>query len=331
MLDICLEELAKVNADEKTAGLPLTEATFLDCMEPYFAMAQRVEESHVHSRVMDKVLSRFLNEYSVVSDNYEPSDGETEQNVLIMDQVHVGTIAQFIFELASDPETEDRYRKQLYDMHKVYMKRIRAVGRDVLLSDDSEQNDHENILDNDDDDAIIEDRFIDENTSKEEIENHRQSKPKSQQIVLNNEDCVDTDTNLEKTVKEKSSKKRKKKKKEKDGTRQIAQDPLSKEEEEEEEEEDIIVISYEQQKAAEKAIKKATKSSEKHASKARNEGNLKTGVKKMVKFGNTNKSKSYKASIKDLKRIDANQTLLKTPEKSILLKKHVENTKRNRK
>jgi hypothetical protein len=326
MLDICLEELAKVNADEKTAGLPLTEATFLDCMELYFAMAQRVEESHVHSRVMDKVLSRFLNEYSVVSDNYEPSDGETEQNVLIMDQVHVGTIAQFIFELASDPETEDRYRKQLYDMHKVYMKRIRAVGRDVLLSDDSEQNDHENILDNDDDDAIIEDRFIDENTSKEEIENHRQSKPKSQQIVLNNEDCVDTDTNLEKTVKEKSSKKRKKKKKEKDGTRQIAQDPLSKEEEE-----DIIVISYEQQKAAEKAIKKATKSSEKHASKARNEGNLKTGVKKMVKFGNTNKSKSYKASIKDLKRIDANQTLLKTPEKSILLKKHVENTKRNRK
>jgi hypothetical protein len=318
MLDICLEELAKVNSDEKTAGLPLTEATFLDCLEPYFAMAQRVEESQVHSRVMEKVLSRFLNEYSVVSDKYEPNNQESEKNVLIMDQVHVGTVAQFIFELASDPETEDRYRKQLYDMHKMYMKRIRTVGRDVLLSDGFEENDDHKTIEDDDDD-VVEDRFEDESIRKEDIGRESRAKPKTQKTIIDNKDFVDTGSNLE-NVKTKTKKNYKKGKK-------VDLQKVSKVSHSKEEKEDTIVISYKEQKAAEKAMKKAKKSSERKASKSRDEVHLKTEFKKTVKFGITNKSKSYKASIKDLKRIDANQTLLKTPEKSILLKKNVQNTK----
>jgi len=320
MLDICLEELAKVNGDEHTAGLPLTEATFLDCLEPYFAMAQRVEESHVHSRVLEKVLLRFLNEFSVVSDNYEPND-DSKKNGLIMDQVHVGTVAQFIFELGSDPETEDRYRKQLYDMHKMYMKRIRIVGRDVLLSDDSDENDDELMVD--DEDVFVEDRVNDEHVFKDETGGENQAEPKSHQNISKNENQTNIDTNPEKPVKTKSRKNHKGKK---DDSQKISQVSLSKEEE------DIIVISTKEQKAAEKAIKKALKSCETKATKSKDEVDLESsGSKKTVKFGNTNKSKSYKASIKDLKRIDANQTLLKTPEKSILLKKHVGNTKRNKK
>ena len=314
MLDICLEELAKVNSDEKTAGLPLTEATFLDCLEPYFAMAQRVEESHVHSRVMEKVLSRFLNEYSVVSDKYEPNNQESEKNVLIMDQVHVGTVAQFIFELASDPETEDRYRKQLYDMHKMYMKRIRTVGRDVLLSDGFEEND-DHIVEDDNVAFVVEDQFKDESISKEDIA--KKSREKTQNTIIHNEDFVDTGSNLE-NVKTKTKTKKNYKKGKKDDLQKVSKVSLSKEEEE-----DTIVISYKEQKAAERAMKKAKRSSERKASKSRDEVHLKTELKKTVKFGTTNKSKSYKASIKDLKRIDANQTLLKTPEKSILLKKYV--------
>ena len=76
ILDICLEELAKVNAEEGT-GLPLTEATFLDALEPFFALAQRVDDKIIQKRAMDKVIMKFLEEFSVVSDNYEtPEEGD---------------------------------------------------------------------------------------------------------------------------------------------------------------------------------------------------------------------------------------------------------------
>ena len=56
---------------------------------------------------MEKVLSRFLDEYSIVSDNFSPLDGTTgkdedddnltnPKSKLVMDQVHVQTVAQFI-------------------------------------------------------------------------------------------------------------------------------------------------------------------------------------------------------------------------------------------
>lgn len=127
LIDICVQELAKVN---KEASVPLTEATFLDCLEPFFAMVQRVDDKNVQKRVAESVMFKFLNEYSFVSDDAICED-ESSCKPLIFSQVHVGTVAKFIFEIASDGDTDVRYRKALYEMHKTFVRKIRAAGRDV--------------------------------------------------------------------------------------------------------------------------------------------------------------------------------------------------------
>jgi ribosomal RNA-processing protein 1 len=73
LIDLSLDELAKVNA---SAPMPLTEATFVDVLEPYFAMSQACKDKIVQARVMDKVLHGFLEKFSVIS---EPALGETEE------------------------------------------------------------------------------------------------------------------------------------------------------------------------------------------------------------------------------------------------------------
>lgn len=80
-----------------------------------------------------------MNEYSFVSDA-ALGDDEDEQS-LVFDQVHVGSVAKFIFEVASDSDTDERFRKALYEMHKTYVRQIRAAGRDVDLNDGEEDED----------------------------------------------------------------------------------------------------------------------------------------------------------------------------------------------
>ncbi len=141
LIDLCIEELAKAN---QTADIPLTEATFLDCVEPYFALASKAVDKNVQKRVMDKVMLRFLNEYSYVSDVALKEDNEGhEEESLVFREVHVGTVAKFIFEVASESDTDERYRKALYEMHKTYVRQIRAAGRDVVLEDFDESEEGE--------------------------------------------------------------------------------------------------------------------------------------------------------------------------------------------
>ena len=148
LIDITMEELATVNMK---APMSLTEATFLDCLDPYFALAQNSDDSMVHGRVMDNIFAKFLDEYSVVSENEE-----TEK---VMDQVHVGTIAKFLFELGSDVDTQERYRKPLYDMHKKYMKRLKKVGKDVELDVGDSPDDSMEAIE---EDGIVEDVQVEE-------------------------------------------------------------------------------------------------------------------------------------------------------------------------
>ena len=142
LIDITIADLAKANKD---AELPLTEATFLDCLEPHFALAQSAEDKIVQKRIVDNVLTKFLMEFSVVSDNaVEADDDESDEaGELIFREVHVGSVAKFIFEMASDGETDDRYRAGLYELHKTYQRRIAAIGRDVDLEDGSDGDDDE--------------------------------------------------------------------------------------------------------------------------------------------------------------------------------------------
>lgn len=140
LIDLAVHELALVNAN---APMSLTETTFLDCMEPFFALAAiTVGDDTVRVRVMENVVSKFL-DYSVVSTN--PVKDE-EGSILQFDQVHVGSIADYIFQLASDPETSDGHRDALYDMHKNYMRAIKKAGKDVVLDwdqyDEESEDDH---------------------------------------------------------------------------------------------------------------------------------------------------------------------------------------------
>lgn len=357
LLDICLEELARVNKEEAT-GLPLTEATFLDALEPYFALAQRVEDKMVQQRVMDKVILRFLEEFSVASDNFAlPEDGEDldqeaqKRRDLVLDQVHVGTVGQFIFELASDTETSDRYRTGLYDMHKTFMKRLKAVGRDVAMSeeeeDDVEEEGDEDVpVEEEEEEAVVEDE-------PEPEQKKSKKKKKKAKTIVEAIKIVEVEEAEEEVSappkKDKASKKNKKKAKE---TVTVAEPVVAAKEEEEDvvtptkkkrkskkaqqepeielskEEEEIITISMQDQKAAAKAVTKAVKAAkEKSVKKAES-----ASSSKRVKFGKMNQSKSYKASMKDLKKVDPKAILVKTPEKSILMtkKKSSEEKKRRK-
>lgn len=127
LIDLSLDELAKVNA---RAPMPLTEATFVDVLEPFFALAQACKDKVVQARIVDKVLHGFLEKYSVVS---EAALAETEEENFIMTEVHVGTVADFIFSLGSDSDTRNEYREALYSTYKDYKRRLKHVGRDVVL------------------------------------------------------------------------------------------------------------------------------------------------------------------------------------------------------
>ena len=402
ILDICLDELAKVNSEEST-GLPLTEATVLDALEPFFALAQRAEDKIIQQRVMNKVILRFLEEFSIVSDNYEvPEEGdentEAKKN-LIMDNVHVATVGQFIFELASDSETADRYRKGLYDMHKTFMKRIKAVGRDVNIEhDDSDSEDPSEDANK----AEIAEEQIDKveepneskkkkkksknkknkSDSSEELKSDTPSKKKkkSKRQLVEEEETHAQEDEISTPKKETPPKKKKKSKrqsveeeethaqedeistskketpskKKKKSKRQLVEEEETNAQEDEistskketpskkrkkskakkeieltEEEEEIITISKKEQKAAARAVMKAAK-----ATKAKASRKVVSSVdnpSKKVKFGKMNQSKSFKASMTDLKKVDAHAILVKTPEKSILLKKQMQKKKKRKK
>ena len=106
MVDVCLEELAKVNATK--VGLPLTEATFLDVPKPFFVVARMCGNKLVQARVVEKILEKFLLKYSVMSDNaIDNKNDDDKKGSLIVDQGHVRMVSDFIFRLGSDTITHD--------------------------------------------------------------------------------------------------------------------------------------------------------------------------------------------------------------------------------
>lgn len=356
LIDITLQELAKVNNDNDT--LPLTEATFLDCLEPFFALAQNVDDTTVHKRVMTNIMDRFLLRYSVVSDNMK-MDESTEERKLVMDQVHVGSVAEFIYALASDERTSDRYRKALYDSHKAYSRRLKEVGRDVDLNEGEDVEENEDCVDNcmHSSEACVDcpDVSEEKNIISEDDEIEKSELPSgSDKIEVG-----------EKKVKKTKKKKKKKKKDEeinededndfstpsKESFQTSQEKDVKEESEKKDEEEEVITITKKQQKKAAKAAKKASlqkeddlstpKSSPKVNSKKKRsppsvnphsmadsdavhsdvEKSLSNSKNdKRVKFGKVNYSKSYKASMRDLKTMEKPRyNSSRTPDKSILL------------
>jgi hypothetical protein len=339
-IDICVDELAAANA---TAPMPLTEATLSDVLMPYFSLAQTGADGDdvLHQRAIEKVLLKFLDKYSVVAETNDDED------VPIMDQVHVGTIAEFIFEIASDGGTSDRYRKALYEVHKKYIRRLKQVGRDVEL--------HHQEADDDDD----EDGFAEENdeqhsgtSSESKVDDKQQageetrepepkrkkkkrkksgkgldaemSEPVKQDVATSSpatKRVVNEVVSSPEPV-EADSKKKKKKNKRDSGVdeQEIAPAHTSRARKESEDE---VVISVMDQKAAKDALKGNKKAKDNRKKRGDEKASSQTDGdnKRRVKFNAFNQARSWKTSMKGLREQEPKAHKVSTPEKSILLNK----------
>ena len=351
IIDICVEELAKVN---KEAAVSLTEATFLDCLEPFFAMVQRVEDKNVQKRVVDSVMMKFLDEYSFVSDVAVSEDEDLDGKDLVFEQVHVGTVAKFIFEIASDGDTDVRYRKCLYEMHKTFVRKIRAAGRDVDTEAGRDEEDEdcgacgtcETCVEPTDGDV---DHPAEEEeppvVSKKDKKKKKKSKGKSADKAPIEPAAAATPEpkREESTSTDKSSKKKKRKKTE--PTEPVLTTPESKSNDTNESEPSTKSKKKKRKKEAETEVKEPTDKpplppASKKKKKKQKEPELSDGdvfatspdedeqavtmsASKRVSFGARNQSKSHKASMKALKTLTPKvwSTANRTPDKSILLKK----------
>ena len=363
LIDIVLDELVAVAAGKDPAvPMPLTEATFLDCLEPYFALAQTggagvdgiggdtIGDDSVQQRVVNNVLLKFLNEYSVVRKVDENSAGHSNesgdrssQKGLVLDQVHVGTVAQFIFEIASDASsTKDKYRKSLYDVHKLYVRQLKKVGKDVEL-DNNDSDEDETGLDEDWEESGADSFPVDKATPEENRDvndgdrgkpkkkkkKKKKDKKKSKKADTNhheNNDGLESDSVSDQEAKKVSrvppsndgQQTRKRKKKEK---RSNTAGDVRKEEEE-------ITITLEDQRAAKKDMRR--KSDHELLSiletpfkkkKAKGPKSELTSSEKKVKFKNANKARSWKASMNGLRTTKPPDVSTCSPEKGILLNK----------
>jgi len=355
LIDLCLEELAKVNAKAK---VPLTEATFLDVLEPFFGLCQTGSRSHddtVQTRVMDRIFDNFLENYCVVSDRAlrdtdmdENSENEDESCAFIFDQVHVKTVAEFSFALGSDPETSDKYRKSLYDMHKKYMRRLKQIGKDVKLESDDDDDDMCQFLTEENnevirDDSAGESRKNDdcgddaeeeqppkatevEKGKKESKKKKKKKKRKSEEMETTNHVVTPEDKTTE--VDKKTKKKKHKVVSASISTkeRQEKQKPSNEDKKDVEE----VVITLREQKEAKKKEKKAKKDKlhleQQEKDKKQNANDeLNTDNEhgsRRVSFGKKNRAKSHKASMKALRTTEPPSTKETTPVKGILPKNY---------
>eukprot|EP00547_Thalassionema_nitzschioides_P005983 CAMPEP_0194204750 /NCGR_PEP_ID=MMETSP0156-20130528/4191_1 /TAXON_ID=33649 /ORGANISM="Thalassionema nitzschioides, Strain L26-B" /LENGTH=672 /DNA_ID=CAMNT_0038930843 /DNA_START=41 /DNA_END=2059 /DNA_ORIENTATION=- len=341
LIDISLEELANANAE---APMPLTEATLLDVIEPYTMLSQSCDDKIVQARVVEKIFKGFLDKYCVICDLALQENEEESEKRLIMDQVHIGTVADFTFKLASHSATMDEYRDSLYETFKEYKRRLKQIGKDVSL----EHNDTEERFDNEsedfDDNNEVRTVLVDDpmNLSGQNLEtivdeedvvekDKKQSMKRRMKGDITQENEEDTTVKKHKRKKEKISKafeagpdeektgneikknKRKKKKKSKVDTNQ----------------DEVINISLMEQQRAKEAALETTKVSEveetqtntkkkdkKKKKKKKVDDNI--GTKRRVSFGKVNHSKSHKASMKALKTMSKPKLENVTPEKSIL-------------
>lgn len=333
LIDLCLEELAKVNAQAK---IPLTEATFMDVLEPFFGLSQTGRhDDTVQERVVEKVLEKFLDEYSVVSDNALQEEENAEKNQdektsLIFKDVHVKTVGEFLFTMGSDPDTKDKYRKSLYDLHKKYMRRLKKIGKDVVITTDDDGKElYEDEVEGYDDVNL---NNIDESIQFLEAETNEDMPSDSEEGADTEEEPEKVEVPVEEVKKDSKKKKKKRKSSEKESDlesevseiivsekrkkkKRKKSDPVEVDTDEE------VVITLTEQQDAKKKDRNAKKKlkEQKEAGEASNSESAKTkDGEKHVSFGKKNRAKSHKASMKALRTSEPPSTKETVPEKSIL-------------
>lgn len=329
LIDVCLDELVKHEAD-------VTEAVFLDVVQPFLSMAQTGVDGDdlVHNRAVENVLERFLDKYSVFS---ERSDAEDAPQ---FSQVHVGTVAQFVFELASDDATLQRYRSRMYEVYKKYMKRIHEIGEEndvdiarVDLSAD-EQNDDEADTTMDDEDSehnpVVEmlnseptqesRTSEEEGGTKESSGKKKKKKRKKKTVIMESSDIVDSkDNKQEGAVTDWKNK---------------MESEIEAKVQEMESESDIVISIEEQRKA--KIVMKTEQKNADLKKRQRDEKNQESKTAKKVKFGEKNLAKSHKASMKALRQasppagVRPDRGILRNKDAKIALRKPKASKKRRK-
>ena len=343
LIDLCLEELAKVNAKAK---MPLTEATFIDVLQPFFAMSQTGQhDDTVQERVMEKVLEKFLDEYSVVSDNAlqeeEDADKKKDEGTsLIFKNVHVKTVGEFLFTLGSDPDIKDKYRKSLYDLHKKYMRRLKKIGKDVVITTEEDENE---LYEDEEDEAGVDDvnlNNIDESIQFLESETNEEMPSDSNEDIDETGARVEDELPVEEVKKDSKKKKKKKKKKRKSTEREpdpepevstndketVVNDKRKKKKKKKSDpvvgdaEEEVVITLTEQQDAKKKDRNSKKKLKKKAEETAKSENAKPNDGSRHVSFGMKNRAKSHKASMNALRTSEPPSTKETVPEKSILRK-----------
>jgi hypothetical protein len=295
-------------------------------------------------------LNKFLVKYSVVSERADDDDDEDE-NRLIFGQVHVQTVSQFIFEIASDAETTDRYRKSLYDLHKEYMRALKKAGHDVDIdnsgkvddaideddagTDEVESDDHDMLeADENEPESKTEKRKRqkkERKDSKKEVADEKKTKENGKKTKADekktkkNEVATEKDLEIPKADEKKKKKHDKKNKKGKSSETAAHTNAEGGDSEE-------ITISVEEQKVAKEAMQPKRKTTEgnegsapgkkrqKQQGKSTGEG-ASPKERNRVSFNKKNQARSWKASMKGLHTMDVPPTPDVTPEKGILRKK----------
>lgn len=298
LIDICVEELAKVNAMHDVRKL--TEGMLLDVLEPFFGLAQGAQDKNVQKRVMDKVLLKFLVEYSFVSPVALAEEESPNEESQVFDNVNVGVVSQMIFDIASDPDTDERFRKSLYDMHKTYTRQIRAAGRDVEIIDEVEGEDLPNDKQNNEAEIEEEPESGSSMPQEKEPKKKRRKKRKSK----DGPDLRENPSQVEDPPKK--SKKRKK---------------AQLEEKEEATSKPVLKQSKKGTTSPPSVSPRAMQSPDQVQIASSSEEEVAGfGKSKRVSFGKMNHCKSHKASMKAVKTLPKQRwdTSIRTPEKGII-------------
>jgi len=318
----------------------LTEISFIEVLEPFFGLSQTGrEDDTVQQRVMEKLIENFLENYCVVSENALRGDDSDDSNEvkaasLIFKDVHVKSIAEFIFTLGSDPDTKDRYRKSMYDMYKKFIRRLKKIGKDVLITTDSDGNElyeDEDVAGGVDDVSLSN---IDKSIQFIEAETNDEKPGDSEDSLRDGEDDIHEDEPAEKTRKESKKKKKKKRKsmekvsntepevapnmndgKVNEKKKKRKSDPL-----EAPLDEEVVITLTEQQNAKTKDRKAKMKLKEQKEEKTQVINDKEKLGKRHVSFGKKNRAKSHKASMKALRTTEPPSTKETVPEKGILRK-----------
>ncbi|CAB9509414.1 RNA processing protein 1 homolog B [Seminavis robusta] len=334
LMDIALEELAKVGQQQQVEFKPITEVIFLEVMEPFFSMAAHgFGDKTVQARAVEKVLKKFLMEHSLVSPQ---GDDKKSKELIILNQVHVGTVSSFIFEMASDESTPQANRKCLYDIYKTYERQRKKMGSDMELSFDAVK---PGLTEPVDDDEGEEDSDFSEEQLVEEDDDDLQKLGfmEEESDDANEEPQQSANTTAEKPSQAANKKKRKKKRKKKDKS-------ANKEDGDEGQSQDPAASKQEDEKVSAKKRKKKSKKRGKHEEASDQEkatkmpeqeaetnsadsgedaggGKKRKKMKRRVSFDQHNQARSWKASMHGLRKLDPSEAICKSPERSILLNK----------